>query len=288
MKHSSGEIFVPGWWTGAESGTALVLTARPGGEFLVSDGNAEGHDFSTTCPECRFGGVLQPGESVLSETVYGIGRRGDMPVLLATAPADAPAPAGFSWMNARSVLGGVDGNTAMEIGRALMLTAWNADHAFCGRCGEATEVDETEPARVCPKCGFRAFPVVSPAMIARVTRGDRILLAHNKRFPDGVYSCVAGFVDAGESAEQAVIREIREEVGLDAVSPRYIASQPWPFPHSLMLAFDTSAEGEPVPDGVEITDARWFSADDMPLLPGPGSIARAMIESWLAGDAKKT
>ena len=118
-------------------------------------------------------------------------------------------------------------------------------------------------------------------MIVRITNDSKILLAHNQRFPDGVYSCVAGYVEPGETLEQTVLREIKEEVGLEAAPPRYLSSQAWPFPHSLMLGFDTTATGEPIPDGEEITDARWFSADNLPHIPRHGTIARWLIDDWL-------
>ena len=120
-------------------------------------------------------------------------------------------------------------------------------------------------------------------MIVRITNGLKILLAHNRRFPDGVYSCVAGYVEPGENLEQTVLREIKEEVGLEAAPPRYLSSQAWPFPHSLMLGFETTATGEPVPDGEEITDAGWYSADNLPHIPRHGTIARWLIDDWLKG-----
>jgi NAD+ diphosphatase len=118
-------------------------------------------------------------------------------------------------------------------------------------------------------------------MIVRIVDGERILLAHNRRFPEDVYSCVAGYVEPGETLEDTVIREIREEVGLDAAPPAYIASQAWPFPHSLMLGFETTARGEPRPDGEEITDAVWFTPDNLPHIPRNGTIARTLIDGWL-------
>ena len=118
-------------------------------------------------------------------------------------------------------------------------------------------------------------------MIVRIINGSKILLAHNQRFPDGVYSCVAGYVEPGETLEQTVLREIKEEVGLEAAPPRYLSSQAWPFPHSLMLGFETTATGEPIPDGEEITEARWFSPDNLPHIPRHGTIARWLIDDWL-------
>ena len=109
----------------------------------------------------------------------------------------------------------------------------------------------------------------------------RILLAHNRRFPEGVFSCLAGYVEAGETLEASVHREVMEEVGLHVGPPVYVRSQAWPLPHSLMLGFRAEGAGKPRPDGVEITDARWFSAADLPHIPRHGTIARTLIDDWL-------
>jgi NAD+ diphosphatase len=139
-----------------------------------------------------------------------------------------------------------------------------------------------ERSRRCPQCGQTGFPRLAPAVIVLIERGDgRALLARNARFPDGMYSCVAGFVEPGETLEQAVHREIREEVGIEVRDLQYFGSQPWPFPHSLMIGFFAQyASGDLTPDGDEIADARWFSPSDLPGLPGEISIARALIDAW--------
>jgi NAD+ diphosphatase len=135
----------------------------------------------------------------------------------------------------------------------------------------------------CPVCGLLAFPRVAPAIIVRVTRGDEILLAHGRRFPSTIYSVLAGFVDPGESLEECVHREVREEVGIEVTPPRYFGSQPWPFPHSLMVGFTAEwAGGELSPDPEEIADAGWYRADALPELPPSISIARRLIDDWLA------
>ena len=123
------------------------------------------------------------------------------------------------------------------VGRAVQLVEWTRTHRFCGRCATPTVAMPGERARRCPSCGLLAFPRLAPAMIALVERGDEVLLARGVSFPLPMYSCLAGFVEPGESVEEAVSREIREEVGVDVDDIRYQASQPWPFPHSLMLGF---------------------------------------------------
>ena len=171
-------------------------------------------------------------------------------------------------------------------GRAVQLVEWARTHRFCGRCGEPTEAMPGERARRCPACRLLAFPRLAPAMIVLIERGDEVLLARGVQFPVPMYSCLAGFVEPGESLEEAVAREVREEVRLDVVDVRYHSSQPWPFPHSLMLGFRArGASGEIEIDPTEIVDAGWYRADDLPMIPPPMSIARRLIDTWLAEQA---
>jgi NAD+ diphosphatase len=137
---------------------------------------------------------------------------------------------------------------------------------------------------ICPSCTHHAYPRISPCIITLVEDGDRILLAHNARFDENRFSTLAGFVEAGESVEQAVAREIKEEVGVDIGEFRYFKSQAWPFPDSLMLAFFAQYQGgELQPDGVEITEARWFTRDELNsvTLPPKFSISRQLIDDWV-------
>jgi NAD+ diphosphatase len=139
-------------------------------------------------------------------------------------------------------------------------------------------------ARRCPACSRIYYPKVSPAVIVLVRRAGKILLAHNAAFPAGRFGLIAGFVEAGESIEETVRRELREEAQIEVGDLRYVASQPWPFPDSLMLAFEAEwASGEGRPDGVEITELRWCGPDELPSIPPPGSVARRLIDRWLAG-----
>jgi NAD+ diphosphatase len=139
-----------------------------------------------------------------------------------------------------------------------------------------------ERARECPACSFVTYPPVSPAIIVAVRRGNRLLLGRSPHFPKGRYSVLAGFVEPGESLEEAVAREIFEEVHIAVKDIRYVASQPWPFPHSLMVGFTALWEsGEIRIDEKEIEDARWFSPEDLPDLPPPSSISRRLIDAFL-------
>ncbi len=167
--------------------------------------------------------------------------------------------------------------------RANQLLEWDRTHVHCGACGTATVRETRERARRCPACGLSAYPRISPAMMCLVTRGKEILLARNVNFPAGRYSALAGFLEAGESIEDAVHREVREEVGVAVKNLRYFASQSWPFPNSLMIAFTAEyAGGELKPNGHEIAEAGWFTPADLPQLPPRVSIARALIDHTLA------
>ncbi|MDR2374811.1 MAG: NAD(+) diphosphatase [Treponema sp.] len=169
--------------------------------------------------------------------------------------------------------------------RAYHVAQWRRDSAYCGSCGTKNTDAPDEFARFCPRCGRREYPRISPAVITIIINdGGEALLAHNRKFADGVYSLIAGFNEAGESLEATVAREIREEVGLEVRDIRYIASQPWPFPNSLMLGFSARyAAGDIRPDGKEIEDARWFKRGDLPRLPGFGSVSRYLINNWVEG-----
>ena len=166
----------------------------------------------------------------------------------------------------------------------MQIVEWERTHRFCGRCGAPTAPAEGERAMRCRKCGLLAFPRLSPAVIVLIHRGDEVLLARSHRFPEGMYSALAGFVEPGETVEGALIREVAEEVGVRVRDLEYRGSQPWPFPNSLMLGFFAEyAGGEIVPEAAEIAEAAWFPVDALPTIPGPISIANRLITAWVAG-----
>ena len=168
-------------------------------------------------------------------------------------------------------------------GRAFQIVEWDRSHQYCGRCGARTRDRTSERAKECPVCGFVLFPRVSPAMMVLVTRGRELLLARANRFPQAMYSALAGFVEPGESIEDCIHREVREEVGIEVDRLRYFASQSWAFPHSLMIAYNAEyAGGEMRPCDEEIADARWFTLDALPQLPSPVSISRHLIDATVA------
>jgi NAD+ diphosphatase len=197
--------------------------------------------------------------------------------------ADAPAPQGMSWAGLRSLFGALDDMLFALVGRALQIMDWDRSHQFCGRCGTPTRLKPGERARECPSCGQTHYPRIAPAAMALVRRDDTLLLARSPHFPPGMHSALAGFVEPGESLEQCLVREVREEVGIEVANLRYFSSQPWPFPHSLMIAFNCDyAGGELTPDASEIEAAGWFALHELPLLPNRISIARRLIDSTIA------
>ena len=176
----------------------------------------------------------------------------------------------------------LDGVVFGVAGRAVQIVQFALVHRFCGRCGTATARDEGERCLRCPRCALTVYPRVSPAIIVLIRRGAEALLARAARFATGFYSTLAGFVEPGESLEETLRREVREEVGVEITNIRYFGSQPWPFPHSLMVGFVAEhAGGDIVVDGKEIEDARWFRADALPPVPPRLSIARQLIDAWV-------
>jgi len=182
----------------------------------------------------------------------------------------------------REALATLPEDEAVLAGRASQLLDWDRDHRFCGRCGTPTEPAALEAARRCPSCGLSVYPRISPAVIMLVARGDELLLA--QRVGGAFWSVLAGFVEPGETLEQAVAREVREEVGLDVDDVRYVASQPWPFPGQLMVAFTAECRaGELCVQESELARAQWFGpADELPPIPQPFTIARRLIDDFLA------
>ena len=167
--------------------------------------------------------------------------------------------------------------------RAISVLDWRKNHRYCGRCGTLTNKLPGEFAMACPSCALTVYPRISPAVMVLIRRGDKLLLARGPNFRPGIFSALAGFVEAGETLEECVHREVREEVGLEVTNLRYFRSQPWPFPDSLMVAFFADyLAGEITPDPKEIESAGWYSRDALPPLPDPVSIARQLIDAALA------
>jgi NAD+ diphosphatase len=167
-------------------------------------------------------------------------------------------------------------------GRAVQLLDWQKNHCFCGRCGCKNVKKEGEFAQFCQACNLTVYPRISPAVMVLIQRGEELLLARSPRFKPGVFSALAGFVEAGETLEQCAIREVREEVGVEINHLRYFRSQSWPFPDSLMVAFFAEYVGGIItPEPAEIEAAGWFKRNALPPLPDPVSIARQLINASL-------
>ena len=204
-----------------------------------------------------------------------------------------PLPDGWRPVGLRDAFALFESELAALSGRAYQILEWDRNHRYCGRCGTETVQRTDERSRACPSCKRTTYPPVSPAVMVLITDGKRrVLLARKAIWPAGRYSALAGFVEPGEMLEDTVRRETREEVGVEVKNIRYFGSQPWPFPHSLMVAFTAEyAGGEVQPDGVEIEEARWFDADALPKLPASISISRRLIDTIsaeLAARAKKS
>ena len=195
-------------------------------------------------------------------------------------PEDAPQHPDLAFTGLRALFFRLPDPLLALAARALQVVEWHRTHRHCGRCGTPTRDKAGERAKECPACGYVAYPRVSPAMMALVTRGRDILLARAHRFPPGMFSALAGFVEPGETIEDCLAREVREEVGVEVRDLRYFGSQSWAFPHSLMVAFTAEyAGGELRCEDAEIAEARWFPADALPPLPPSVSIARRLIDA---------
>ena len=247
------------------SGSVTVVVGQ--GKVIVLDDHPD--DLAAGLPRVRVG--LLDGAACWAGDLDGDG----VPDVVIEDLGDAMVPL-------MGLHGRVDDMRWTLAGRAVQLVEWERTHRFCGRCSTPTEPAPGERARRCPACGLLAFPRLAPAVITLIERDGAALLARNGSFPIPMYSCLAGFVEPGETMEEAVHREVREEVGIELGELRYVASQPWPFPHSLMIGFEaTWASGDIAVDGVEIVDAGWYHPDDLPMIPPAMSIARTLIDRWV-------
>lgn len=246
--------------------------------ILVSD------TASAALPCCR--DLAEHG--VIPVRSHYLGLLGNQHCYAADVDETHPLPDGWAPLGLRDLFGMVDGTVAALSGRALQLIEWERNHQFCSRCGSPMTARTDERARACPACRFTSYPPVSPAVMVLITRGRELLLARKSVWPPGRYSAIAGFVEPGEMLEDTVVRETREEVGVEVGELRYFGSQPWPFPHSLMVAFTAEYAGSEIkPDGVEIEEAAWFDAEALPNLPPSVSISRRLITTVAAELARK-
>ena len=219
-------------------------------------------------------------------TTHFLGMHGDTACWGVDVP-HGQDPADGAAVDLRTFFGRATETEWVVAGRAVQLVEWGRTHKFCGRCATPTQIADHERAYTCPTCRLMSFPRLAPAVITLVTRGqgddEEALLARGVQWQIPMYSCLAGFVEPGENLEQAVAREILEEVGIWVADVQYVASQPWPFPHSLMLGFRARYDhGDIVCDATEIMDANWYRRDALPMIPPGISIARRLIDDWVA------
>jgi NAD+ diphosphatase len=251
----SGRVFV---FRGSELLVRADDLALPGDDL-------HGHDWATAIEWQAIGEHL--GQACLS----------------AALARDAAPPAGYVFKRLREMFPLLGEHVSAVAGRAFQIAEWARTHRYCGHCGTPTVRVADEFCMRCPNCGLSAYPRISPAMMVLIRKGDSILLARNANFVAGRYSALAGFVEAGESLEATVHREVEEEVGLRVRDLKYFKSQSWPFPHSLMLAFTAEYDGGEIRvDGQEIVDAQWYGPGDrLPDIPPTDSVAGSLIRAHL-------
>ena len=252
------------------SGTALWFVFQAS-KLLVFD-----HEATLSVPQA--GALAQLQLDPVRQ--HYLGQLLDQPCYCAELADHASMPEGASLLGLREVYGRMSDDYFALAGRAVQILAWDRSHQFCGACATPTVLKANERARECPQCKLVSYPRLAPAVMVLVRRGDQILLGRSPHFPPGMFSALAGFVDPGESLEQTIAREVQEEVGLKVTNVKYFASQPWPFPHSLMIAFTADyLDGVITPDPAEIEDAQWFDLNNLPRLPSKISISRRLIDS---------
>jgi len=265
-------VFVPSArHQAAATGTdGLLLLVLPGRLLYTNDNESQ-----WTVPELR-------DYPELAATAVFCGNLERRPCY-AVAIAPENVPVGLVGRELRDIIHRMTPGIYAAVSRGSELTSWLQSRRFCGSCGAPLEFSSADMSRGCPRCHSLSYPVLAPAVITAVTRNGQLLLAANKRFQNGIHSLIAGFVECGESLEEAVRREIREEVSIEVKNVQYFSSQTWPFPSSLMVGFTAEyADGKLRPDGVEIIAADWYRPGTEPPLPGPGSIARRLIDATFA------
>lgn len=214
--------------------------------------------------------------------VLQIGALDGVPCLAVRWPEGLAPPPDFELVGLRSLWARLAEGLFAIAGRANQLAHFASTHRFCGRCGARPLFLPPERAFRCPTCGLVSYPRIAPAIITLVRRGDEALLANSGRFPVALFSALAGFSEVGESLEETLVREVREEVGVTVRDARYFGSQPWPFPHSLMVGFTAQWDsGEVTVDGREIQEARFFHPDALPRIPPRAALARKLIDAWV-------
>ncbi|MEM7020269.1 MAG: NAD(+) diphosphatase [Pseudomonadota bacterium] len=251
----------PAWWFAFSKGRILV-TDNTEIDALIP----VGHDF--------------PEPALTVTRKHYIGAWHGKPCYAVEVDDVAELPGHLSFSDLRALFTRTSDTFFAVIGRALQVIAWDVNHQYCGRCATPMEHSPDERSKRCPACGLVNYPRLSPAIIVLVRRDREALLARSARFPGGFFSVLAGFVETGETLEETVKREVKEETNIDVKNVQYFGSQPWPFPDSLMLGFTAEyAGGDIKVDDVEIAEAHWYTVDNLPNHPPPRSIAGQLI-NW--------
>lgn len=260
---------------------AVVCLFHQGDPVLFYNGD------DNALPYCALNGALELTHD--PDTLIYLGQDDTGPVLAATIPDDAALPAGAKTLPIRDAImsGHLRNRDIAMMGHGFSLLKWHENHRFCSRCGTQSAMTQGGYRRQCPSCGATHFPRLDPVTIMLVTDGERILLGRQPQFLPGMYSCLAGFVEPGESLEEAVRREVLEEAGVTIGTVRYLSSQPWPFPYTLMVGCIAEALTTDIDmDVTELEDCRWFTRDELgPMLaregelkaPPPMAIAHQLI-----------
>ena len=272
MIESSPLRFVPGHIAPENSGPNPRLFAFLGRELLVTSENLLP---SVTAID---------GLGIEATRTQYLGAWDQQHCYSAELPGDFKPPEGFATKDLRMLFGALEPELHALAGRAVQIVEWDRTHQFCGVCGGQTEVSSTDRSRSCPDCAIPMYPRLSPAMIVAVERGDEILLGRSHNFPPGIFSVLAGFVEPGESAEEAVIREVYEETRITVEDVRYFGSQAWPFPNSLMLGFTARYAGGSVDTDHddEMESADFFHVNELPpMFPGKISISQWLMEDFV-------
>ena len=211
-----------------------------------------------------------------------IGTLEGYPCICAEVPVDTVPLDGMAFEDLHGLYQILDEDLFMLAGRAIQIINWDKNHKYCGKCGTLTVNMEDEMAKICSECGHICYTRISPAVITAIIKNGKLLMAKHSYGLKDRYALVAGFIEAGETLEEGVKREIMEEVGLNVKNIRYFGSQPWPFPNSLMIGFTADYEsGEINVDGKEIVDAKWFDVDEVTPMPSKISISGELIEWYI-------
>ncbi|MES2019206.1 MAG: NAD(+) diphosphatase [Pseudomonadota bacterium] len=221
----------------------------------------------------------------LGGALHAVGMLGERYCQATWSERDTPAPDGFVWRGLRSLFGELGDDLMGVAARAVQIAEWARTHRYCGACAQPMAKLAGERCFKCAACGMMAYPRISPAMMVLIRKGDQVLMAMHTASPSKRFTPLAGFLEAGESIEEAVHREVFEEVGLKVNNLQYFSSQSWPFPHSLMIGFTADyVSGEIQIDTSELSEARWFGPnDEWPERVPNISISSILVDAYRPG-----